>query len=46
MKPEDWERMSQTYEILEWCKEAPKVEDHIAVWVRPKEKVSSPKHPL
>ena len=46
LRPENWRSKSQTHEILGWCKEAPKVEEHIAVWVRPIEKVSSPKHPL
>ena len=46
MRPENWWSKSQTHEILGWCKEAPKVAEHIAVWVRPIEKVSSPKHPL
>ena len=42
LRPENWRSKSQTHEILGWCKEAPKVEEHIAVWVRPIEKTPTP----
>ena len=34
IKPETWQRVSKTYTILNWCKGAPEVKDHIAVWVQ------------
>lgn len=41
MRPEEWKRMSTVYEILGLCREAPKVEEHIAVWVKPVQEESS-----
>jgi len=39
IKPEAWRQVTKAYEILEWCKEAPNVKDHIAVWVKPNNSV-------
>ena len=39
IKPESWQQVSKTYTILDWCKAAPKVEDHIAIWVQPNNSV-------